>query len=260
MSNDLGMMITFIILANVIALGILYAFTRRQDGKQRLLTIAFSYVAMYVVSLIVYALSGIGMDAVTHDALAITVPLILVPINVIFIMPFFFKWLAKYQSKDMSAEVFKKRMILLILGMIILCVAEFFYSRDIQKNTSEIAKRNSVNGSGINAGINENINGQNSNAQDGIKGGINSPMVEDANVDLNSVNGTIVNGVNDTNAINTNTSVNTGSTNSVNSSTTNSTAGTNQQKITYQVVTGNDEVKNVSANGTVQEDNSGRVY
>jgi len=127
-----------ILLANIISIAIVYQFIKKLDKKQKVVFIAMSVAAMYVLISFVYWISGFGIDKTIHEASKDFITFLFVPVNVILVIPFFAYQYMKFKNKQIKIEKLIKVTITLVVLLIIVLVIEYFYFCDIQTNIRDI--------------------------------------------------------------------------------------------------------------------------
>lgn len=154
-----------ILLANVIAIAIVYQFIKRLEKKQKLIFIASSVALMYVLISIVYWFSGFGIDENVHEVSKNFVLYLFVPVNVILFIPYLASQYMKLRKRNIKIEKFINRLSALIVLLIVVLVFEYFYFRNIQENIKNMDDiQNEVTNTEVeikNEAINEAIESQN---------------------------------------------------------------------------------------------------
>ena len=127
-----------IVIANAIALAFIYQFVKKMPKKDKLIFIAASFAVNYMLILLVYTLSGIGMNASIHSSAEAFVTYVFVPVNVILFVPFLAFSYVKMKEKKLKPENFIKRVIIMFVVIIVVLVLEFFNYRSVQNNIEKI--------------------------------------------------------------------------------------------------------------------------
>lgn len=196
-------LLLFIGLANIIAiLLIYYSFGKDFDKSKRLIGSMISVGFMYILVLVVYQLSKIGLDSslITNNSKTY-ITMAFVPVNSILFMPYLIHSYAKVQAKQLDSDVLKKRIIIVAIIALIVCIGEFFYFRSFSKGIIRIQEQ---------LQINNEISANELNTV-----GSNNEITNNENV-TNTTNGISVNNTNNTISNSTNTSSNTVANNTVN--------------------------------------------
>lgn len=136
------------IVANAIAIGIVYQFVKRFQGKEKLIVIAVSIAIMYILISFVYWISGFGIDEKIHEQAKSFVTYLFVPVNVILFIPYMALQYTKLKERQIKKEKFFKRTIVVIVLLVIVLVMEYFYFGNIQKNiikmTDKLEQENKI--------------------------------------------------------------------------------------------------------------------
>ncbi len=127
-----------IVIANAIALAFIYQFVKKMPKKDKLIFIAASFAINYMLILLVYTLSGIGMNASIHSSAEAFVTYVFVPVNVILFVPVLAFSYVKMKEKKLKPEKFIKRVVIMFVVIIVVLVLEFFYFRSVQNNIEKI--------------------------------------------------------------------------------------------------------------------------
>lgn len=122
------------LLANVIAITIVYQFIKKLEKKQKIIFIASGVAVMYILISIVYWFSGFKIDENVHEASKSFVLYLFVPVNVILFIPYLASQYMKLRQKKLKIEKFVSKLSAVIVLLIIVLVFEYFYFRNIQEN------------------------------------------------------------------------------------------------------------------------------
>lgn len=183
-----------IIIANGIALALIYQFVKKMPKKEKIIFIAASFAINYMLILIVYALSGIGMDATINESSKNFITYVFVPVNVILFVPFIAHAYIKVKEKKIKPENFVKRLVAILVIALIVLVMEFFYFRNVQENIQVINQEKEKQ---------EVQNTQNNQAINEVENLISNNIEEKNNqINENQIDNSIM--VNTTNTANTN--------------------------------------------------------
>ena len=167
-----------IILANAIAISILYQFVKRLDKRDKLIFIGSCVAIVYILITIVYWISGFGIDEKIHEECKSFVTYMFVPVDVILFMPFVAYNYMKYKDKKIKKEELIKKIVIILLVGVVVLIGEYFYFKNIQHNVKQI---------GINVENTQNTNTENE-----------EQTINNTNIQLNE----------QINTINTNTQIN----------------------------------------------------
>lgn len=129
-----------IILANIIAISIVYQFIKKLDKKEKIIFVAISVAIVYILISITYWISGFGVDEKIHSQCKDFITYMFVPVNVILFIPYIALNYMKFKDKKIKKEdLFKKVFIIVIIADIVLIV-EYFYFKNIQNNVKQISQ------------------------------------------------------------------------------------------------------------------------
>lgn len=134
---DLYLMLA-IVIANALAIGIVYQFIKKLENKQKLIIIAMSIVIMYILISITYWISGFGIDESIHEATKNFITYLFVPVNMILFVPYIAYQYMKLKAKQIKQEDFIKKVMIMGLLLIIVLVMEYFYFKNVQNNINII--------------------------------------------------------------------------------------------------------------------------
>lgn len=127
-----------ILLANVIAIAIVYQFIKRLEKKEKLIFIAISVALMYILISIAYWFSGFGIDETVHEASKNFVLYLFVPVNLILFIPYFASQYMKLKTGNLKIEKFINKFSTIVALLIVVLVVEYFYFRNIQENINQM--------------------------------------------------------------------------------------------------------------------------
>lgn len=132
------------ILANVIAIGLVYQFIKKLPKKEIIVFLAISVGLTYILISIVYWISGFGVEEAIHEGMKNFVTYLFVPVNVILFVPYLASKYAKLRENRIKKEQLQKRVIQMGILFILVLVVEYFYFCNIQKNVKQINKENNT--------------------------------------------------------------------------------------------------------------------
>lgn len=167
-----------IILANAIAIAVLYQFVKKLNKRDKLIFIGSCVAIVYILITIVYWISGFGIDEKIHEECKSFVTYMFVPVDVILFMPFVAYNYMKYKDKKIKKEELIKKIVIISLVGVVVLIGEYFYFKNIQHNVKQI---------GINVENTQNTNTENE-----------EQTINNTNIQLNE----------QINTINTNTQIN----------------------------------------------------
>ena len=130
-----------IVIANAMAIGIVYQFIKRLQNKEKLIIIAVSIALMYILVSITYWISGFGINKEIHEQAKNFITHLFVPVNVILFIPYMTLQYMKLKENQIKQEKFLKRAIVVIVLLIVVLVIEYFYFRNIQNNIIKITDK-----------------------------------------------------------------------------------------------------------------------
>lgn len=130
----------FILVANVIAFLLIYnSFNKNVEKTKQLLYTMISMGIVYIVVLIIYFFSSIGLSKEVTSQAKEMITFSFVPVNSIIILPFLIRSFNKRKNKEITTEQLNRRTIIMIIIAIALIIGEFFYFRNIEKGIIDIA-------------------------------------------------------------------------------------------------------------------------
>lgn len=130
-----------ILLVNVIAILIVYHFIKQLNNKQKVIIIAIGIAINYILVMVVYALSSIGMDKQIADTANSFVTFIFVPINTIINVPFLASSYCRYLQKKLTKEKMRNRIIIVLVVTLVVMVLEYFYFQSIQASVAAMLEK-----------------------------------------------------------------------------------------------------------------------
>lgn len=140
---DNSIIMAFILLANIVAIVSTYvSFGRRLNKDKKILYTMISIGVVYIVTLIVYFFSSLGIaNKEVAESSKNVITFSFVPVNVIILLPFLIRSFEKAKNKEIKTEQLNKRAVIVAVIAIILMVSEFFYFRNIQKGIINIGNQ-----------------------------------------------------------------------------------------------------------------------
>lgn len=130
----------FILVANVIAFLLIYnSFNKNVEKTKQLLYTMISMGIVYIVVLIIYFFSSIGLSKEVTSQAKEMITFSFVPVNSIILIPFLIRSFNKRKNKEITTEQLNRRTIIMIIIAIALIIGEFFYFRNIEKGIIDIA-------------------------------------------------------------------------------------------------------------------------
>lgn len=133
----------FIIVLNIIAIGLTYYCLDNMEKKEKMIFIAVGIAITYMLTSLVYWIStkNVSVKEVSETGKNI-ITFMFVPINGILILPILAKSYAKYERGRLEIIQFRNRCIVLAFLALIVLVLECSYFKDIQNGVIEMIKNN----------------------------------------------------------------------------------------------------------------------
>ncbi len=149
-----------IVIANALAIAIVYQFIKKLENKEKIIIIAVSIAVMYILISITYWISGFGINATIHEQSKNFITYLFVPVNMILFVPYLAYQYVNVKEKHIKKEKFLKKVMITSCLLLAVLVIEFFYFRNIQNNITTIGNNanNISNETQGNATQNENAN------------------------------------------------------------------------------------------------------
>ncbi len=184
----------FIIVANLIAILLTYySFNKSIEKTKRLLYTMISVGVMYILILIVYSFSSIGIAKKASSAAKDMITYTFVPVNTILILPFMIRSFNKRKENEITTSQLNMRATIVLIITIVILVSEFFYFRKIQQGIIDIynQKQNmeSQNSSQASQNLQNTENQNTSNTYQNIEENMVNATIDSSTKD-NSVNST----------------------------------------------------------------------
>lgn len=184
----------FIIVANLIAILLTYySFNKSIEKTKRLLYTMISVGVMYILILIVYSFSSIGIAKKASSAAKDMITYTFVPVNTILVLPFMIRSFNKRKENEITTSQLNMRATIVLIITIVILVSEFFYFRKIQQGIIDIynQKQNmeSQNSSQASQNLQNTENQNTSNTYQNIEENMVNVTIDSSTKD-NSVNST----------------------------------------------------------------------
>jgi ACR3 family arsenite efflux pump ArsB len=149
-----------IVVANAIAIMLVYQFIKRLPKTEKIIFIAACIAIAYALVSIVYWISGFGIESEIHEATKNFIIYTFVPVNIILLAPSIASKYNKLKLGETSKEKFIKRITSIGIIAIIILIIEGFYFRGMQNNviktintknqtTNEIEATNTIDDTNI---------------------------------------------------------------------------------------------------------------
>ena len=181
-----------IVIANVIAVLLIYQFIKKLTKMDKIIFIAGSFAIAYILVSIIYWISGFGIDSRINDGAKDFITYIFVPVNVIILAPFVATKYNKWKTKEIEKEEFIKRLILIGIIAIIILIIECFYFRNIKQNIMDTAKSAELKGQETNTILENAIDDNETGANITNEVKINITNAEVVNETSNTVSKNVV--------------------------------------------------------------------
>ena len=184
----------FIIVANLIAILLTYySFNKSIEKTKRLLYTMISVGVMYILILIVYSFSSIGIAKKASSAAKDMITYTFVPVNTILVLPFMIRSFNKRKENEITTSQLNMRATIVLIITIVILVSEFFYFRKIQQGIIDIynQKQNmeSQNSSQASQNLQNTENQNTSNTYQNIEENMVNATIDSSTKD-NSINST----------------------------------------------------------------------
>ena len=145
--NDIFITV-FILLANLVSIFLTYkSFDKNMEKNKRLLYTMISFGVMYILVLIVYFFSSIGIDKTASDTARSMITFTFVPVNAIIILPFLIRSFFRKRNNEISIEQLNTRAVIVLIIAVLILFGEFFYFKKIQNGIVDLynQKKNAGN-------------------------------------------------------------------------------------------------------------------
>lgn len=132
-----------IFILNAIAILLTYRFLGNQmEKKEKGIFIIIGIALMYILVTFVYWLStkSVNLGEVANEGQNL-ITFAFVPVNSMVILPFLASSYKYLKSGKMEGEIFKHRVILLAVVLVVVLVIEFFYFKDIQNGILNLVNK-----------------------------------------------------------------------------------------------------------------------
>lgn len=148
-----------VLLANVVAAVLIFHSFGKDTDKNKKITYTLIIVgAMYIVTLVIYFLSGIGIKkAVNTDTYRMYMMMAFVPVNLMILIPFTIYSCMETKRKKLKMKNLNNRLLIIEIVAIILIIGEFIYFRNAQKNLKRMQDE-AINSTANNVSQNEILN------------------------------------------------------------------------------------------------------
>ncbi len=135
----------FIIVLNLVALGLTYYCLNNMEKKDKIIFIAIGVGVIYILTSLVYWISTKGIEIKEVSEMGKNlITFLFVPVNSIFVLPLLAKSYNKYKIGKLASDKLRNRGIVLGVILAILLVIECSYFKDIQNSVVTIIENNYV--------------------------------------------------------------------------------------------------------------------
>lgn len=132
----------FILVANIVSILLIYhSLDKNIEKTKRLLYTMIAMGVVYIIVLIVYFFSSIGIDKRIATQAKQTIVFTFVPVNSIIVIPFMLRSFNKRKDREITGEQLNKRAVVMFIIAVVIVVSEFFYFRNIEKGIGRIIEQ-----------------------------------------------------------------------------------------------------------------------
>lgn len=133
--------VLFILIANIVAILLTYySFSKDFEKSKKLFYTMISIGVIYIITLVVYLLSSIGVEKEVAQSSKNMIIFTFVPVNAIILLPILIRSFYKKQNKKITLEKLNKIVITMAIIALLLVIGEFCYFKNIQKGISKIVE------------------------------------------------------------------------------------------------------------------------
>lgn len=132
----------FILVANIVSVLLVYhSFGKNIEKTKQLLYTIITMGIMYIVVLIIFFFSSIGISKEAVEGSRNMITFTFVPVNAIILVPFLIKSFNQRKNNEITMEQLNRRTIIVVIIALALIIGEFFYFRNIEKGIVDIANQ-----------------------------------------------------------------------------------------------------------------------
>ena len=147
----------FILVANIVSILLIYhSLDKNIEKTKRLLYTMIAMGVVYIIVLIVYFFSSIGIDKRIATQAKQTIVFTFVPVNSIIVIPFMLRSFNKRKDREITGEQLNKRAVVMFIIAVVIVVSEFFYFRNIEKGIGRIIEQQEAASNTVNTTV-ENL-------------------------------------------------------------------------------------------------------
>lgn len=151
----------FILVANIVSILLIYhSLDKNIEKTKRLLYTMIAMGVVYIIVLIVYFFSSIGIDKRIATQAKQTIVFTFVPVNSIIVIPFMLRSFNKRKDREITGEQLNKRAVVMFIIAVVIVVIEFFYFRNIEKGIGRIIEQQEAASNTVNTTV-ENLTVEN---------------------------------------------------------------------------------------------------
>ena len=148
----------FILVANIVSILLIYhSFDKNIEKTKRLLYTMIAMGVVYIIVLIVYFFSSIGIDKRIATQAKQTIVFTFVPVNSIIVIPFMLRSFNKRKDREITGEQLNKRAVVMFIIAVVIVVSEFFYFRNIEKGIGRIIEQQEATNNTANIAVENQI-------------------------------------------------------------------------------------------------------
>lgn len=127
-----------LLLANVIAITLIYQFIKKLPKKNKIIFITASFAIIYILVSVIYWISGFGIEKNINEAVKDFIIFAFVPVNVIILIPFIAIKYNKLMLKKIQKEHFIKTIVIVSIIALIILTIECLYFKGMKKNIKQV--------------------------------------------------------------------------------------------------------------------------
>ena len=134
--------ILLILIANVVAYFLIFhSLGKEMESDKRIKTALIIIGAMYLITLVIYYLSGIGIGKFEKsESFRNYLMMAFVPVNLIIIVPYSIHSFMKTKKGKLNKKILNQRLLVIEIIALLILIIEFFYFRSAQKNMKKMAE------------------------------------------------------------------------------------------------------------------------
>lgn len=151
-------LLIFTLIANIVAVLLVYhSYGKKADKNDKIKNTLIIIGAMYIATLVIYYLSGIGIGKFNNASnLRTYMMMAFVPINVILLIPFSIYSFLQAKEKKITKQILNKRLFIVEIAALVIIVIEFITFRSLQSNMKKTSDKIAQNEIAENTAVVEN--------------------------------------------------------------------------------------------------------